>query len=142
MAINSLGSFDFIRLECGARGASPPVCQQQMIPMQRPGVDGTVLIQTGSKGSPFRIQTVRDVGSIALGNALAVNYQTASRDSALVLVFQGINYSTTYATRYFVLNVEQPQVLRLTGSVGGVMGAGAGALVVAVWTLIPVAYGG
>lgn len=141
MAVNSLGIFDFIKLEVdGQRGGAPPIPQMQLVPMQRPGTDGTIFTETGIKGEMFTVRTVRDVANIAVGNALGVYYQLADRSSAWVLVFQGIDYSATYNVRYVVQRVNQISVVRLTGSKGGVMGGGAGALVTATWTLMPVAY--
>lgn len=136
---DSLGTFNFILLEAMERGGVPLVPQLVASTVQRPGVDGTGIITQGSKARSFQMRSIRDVGSIALGNALAVSYQTTARTEAWVLVFQGIDYAVTYNTKYFVLNVDQITVRRMTGSAGGVMGGGAGALVQAVWTLQPIA---
>jgi len=136
---DSLGIFNFISLEAMDRGGVPLVPQLVSSTVQRPGVSGTGIITQGSKARSFQMRSSRDVGSISLGNALAVSYQVTARTEAWILVFQGINYATTYNTKYFVLNVDQISVRRLTGSAGGVMGGGAGALVSAVWTLQPVA---
>lgn len=139
MATNSLGGFNFISLETELRGGTPPVLQLEAAPVQRAGVDDTGIITKGKKGKPFRMRSVVDVADISAGNALAASYQTALRTGAWVLVFQGINYSTTFATRYFVLSVEQTTVRRLSTSVGGLTPGGL-AVVGAVWTLQPVSY--
>lgn len=138
MALNSIGSFDFISLEAGQRGGAPDIPQLQAVPVQRAGVDGTGIMTFGSKGMPEQIMSVRDVASVALGNDLVVAYRLADRSEAVELVFQGVNYFTEYGVKYFILRVDQPTVKRVTGSVGGVMGGGAGALVTAVWTVIAV----
>jgi hypothetical protein len=140
MAVNSLGDFDFIKLESDQRGGAPAVPQLQVSIVQRPGVDGNAVIQQGIKADLIQMRSVRDVASVAAGNEVGVQYQQANRDAPWVLVFQGINYSTTYSVRYFVKNVAQIAVTRLARARGGVMGTGAGALVTAVWTLQPVAY--
>jgi hypothetical protein len=140
MAVNSLGDFTFITLEADQRGGAPAVPQLQVSIVQRPGVDGNAVIQQGIKADLIQMRSARDVASIAAGNALAVQYQQSNRDEPWILIFQGINYSTTYSTRYFVVNVGQIAVTRLARARGGVMGTGAGAMVRAVWTLQPVAF--
>ncbi len=137
MAVNSLGTFDFISLQ-GMNGEAPDIPQLTAQPVQRPGLDGSGIITLGTKGMPQQLRTVREVASIAAANDLGVAYKRADRSAALEIVFQGINYFDEYNVKYFVLHVDQPIIKRIRGSIGGVMGSGAGAIVTAVWTVLPV----
>lgn len=139
-AANSLDSFGFICLNAmGRRGGVPPIMQQQIGVVQRPGVDGTGFIRLGSKGQPFQAVSVVDVDTFANAVALAASYQSLARDEAYELVWCGVNFSTAHGTRYFVVDVQPPVVERCSVSSGG-LASGGQATVEAVWTLVPVHY--
>jgi len=138
-ASNSLGSFEFITLTSSAPDGAPLVMQNEISPVQRPGVDGTAFIKTGLKGKPFQMRSFVDVDTFANAVALGVSYQTLARNEAYELVWCDVNYSTACSTRYFVLDVSPPKVRRCNSAVGGLVSNPA-AVVEAIWTLIPVHY--
>ena len=138
MANNSLGSFDFISLLSSEPGGMPLVIQEQVALVQRPGVAGTGFIKLGVKGRPFQMRSRVDVDTFANATALGVAYQSANKNSALVVTWAGINFFTAYDNKYFIVDVEQIQVLRMSVTRGGLVGSGAAAVVTAVWTLCPV----
>lgn len=139
MADNSLGSFDFITLTSSAPDGAPLVMQNEIATVQRPGVDGTAFIKTGLKGKPFQMRSFVDVDTFANAVTGANLYQSVARDEAYVLVWCGINYSTTFNTRYFVIDVSPPKVRRCNSAVGGLV-SNPQAVIEAIWTLVPVHY--
>jgi hypothetical protein len=138
MANNSLGSLNFISLLSSEPGGMPLTIQQQIAIVQRPGVAGTGFIQLGIKGRPFQMQSTVDVDTFANATALGVAYQSTTKDSALVLTWAAINFYTAYNNKYFIVDCDQIQVIRLSVSRGGLVGSGALAVVKAMWTLCPV----
>ncbi len=136
---NSLGSFDFITANVnGERGGMPPIVQQQIGLVQRAGVAGSGFVQLGVKGQPFQLVTTADVASVSAGVALGVSYQEISRDEAQELVWCDVTMFETHSTKYFVASVDQVKCRRTSSATGGLLGTGAGAIVSAVWTLVPV----
>lgn len=140
MATNSIGSFSFVRLSSvnGRADAVETVYQHTEL-IQRPGVDGTGMIQLGLKGDPFQLSSMVDVDTFANAQALRLNYKSIVGNGLYVVICAGTNYYNPLGHKYYVLGV-QAEASRIGKSAGGLVG-GAQAKVEAIWTLIPVYVG-
>jgi hypothetical protein len=140
MATNSIGSFNFVRLSSvnGRADAVETVYQHTDI-IQRPGVDGTGLIQLGLKGDPFQLSSFVDVDTFANAQVLRLNYKSLVGYGPQIVICAGTNYYNPLGHKYFVLGV-QAEASRIGKSTGGLVG-GAQAKVDAIWTLLPVYVG-
>lgn len=134
---NSIGSFSFVRLSSvnGKADAVETVYQHSEI-IQRPGIDGTALLQLGLKGDPFQLSSMVDVDTFANAQTLRLNYKSIVANGLYVVICAGKNYYNPLGHKYFILGV-QSEATRIGRSIGGLVG-GAAARVDALWTLIPV----
>ena len=107
--------------------------------IQRPGVDGTGMIQLGLKGDEFQLSSFVDVDTFANAQTLRLNYKSLCGASPQVLICAGTNYYNPLGHKFLVINV-QSEAARIGKSTGGLVG-GAQARVDAIWTLIPVYVG-
>ena len=137
MAIHSIGPFNFITLDGGGPGGPPQIARERSMLVQRPGVNGTGVIQLGTKGRPFQMRSVVDTTSVAAGHDLQALYAAACNDALYAIISNGVNYATAYNTWYVVLDVEPLGVRRIGASVGG-LSVPSFAVVLAGWTLLPV----
>lgn len=138
MAVHSIGAFNFITLDGTAGpGAPPQIAREQSMLTQRPGVDGTGILQLGSKGRPFQMVSVVDATSVAAGHTLQSLYAAICNDALYTVIANDVNYATAYNTQYVVLDVEPLGVRRVGAAVGGLSSPSL-AVVAALWTLLPV----
>lgn len=137
MAVNSIGSFNFVVLS-GVRPGQPLEFEQPELELrQRPGVDGTGLVDLGTKGQPFPVRTLVDVSTYLAGLQLLKLYVAVVGTGPLVVVHGGVNYHDRFRTKYDVLRVTPVRCSRAASQVGG-LSASSTAVVEAVWELLPV----
>ena len=131
----SLGSFTFVNFHGMSGIGAPQTVRKTAVPLQRPGVDGTAIVTTGTKGSIFQMRSFVDVASVSAAQVLIVAYEAAVNNELLQLVHGGTNYyATPILNQYWVLDV-QAGWRRSSASVGGMAGGLVG--VEAFWTLLP-----
>lgn len=133
-------SFDFVRMTStdGRADCIETVYQHGKI-LQRDGVNGTALVQTGIKGDPFQVSTMVDVADYASAVALKFNYKSVVNSELYSVVCGGVNYFSAYGHKYIIVDVRS-QASRVACSVGGLTNGGTGR-VDAIWTMIPVYVG-
>lgn len=117
--MNSLGPFSFIQLSRpGDRSAPPELVKLGTEIIQRPGVNGTGLMQLGRRGMPFELDGLVDIPTEA-GISLAMGQYTAAIGSTLALVWGGIDFEAAFSVNYLVLDVDTLSVRRLAAASGG-----------------------
>jgi hypothetical protein len=140
MPANSIDIFDFISLSSSHGGDGIETVYEHGELQQRAGVDGTALIQTGLKGDPFQVVSLRDVATFADAQALRVLYKSIVNAKLVVVACGNTNYYTTTGHKYIVRDVTAV-AKRLASCAGGLTGGTGQGLVTAHWTLVPVYLG-
>ena len=137
MATNSIGSFQFVRLSSpnGRADCMETVYQHSEL-IQRPGIDGTALLQLGLKGDPFQVASFVDVDTFSNAQILRIQYKSLCGIAPQIVICAGTNYYNPLGHKYFVVDVKA-EATRIGASSGGLVG-GAQARVDATWTLVPV----
>lgn len=138
MPAYSLGGFTFIRANReDVRGGIPPLPTEHVSTQNTPGIDGVAIRNDGKWGDPFEYRTSAYCSDAATAISLQQLYQQAKGQVPQNLVWEGIDYDTA-TVRFAILDVRGIE-MRLTASliVDGTV-HGAGYLVDATWTLLPV----
>ena len=145
MGANSIGSFNFVRLSSvddpKADGVQTVYQRTELI--QRPGVDGTGLVQLGLKGDPFQLASFVDVDTFTNAQLLAVAYRALVGGNPQVVCVAGLNYYSSYLVgtvrlgHKFLVTKVTPKARATGASVGGLTNGGLG-VVEAVWELVPI----
>lgn len=128
-SIGSITGLIYLR-RIDAPDSPPPSEHQAVVPMQRPGVEGTAFVLQGDKGNVFQMESLAVVANLAAALALESTYK------ALIGTSVYITWGGT-AIDYAMYTVLDVQVL--TAHKAPVATSG-GAYRRAVWTLIPIAY--
>lgn len=125
MADYEIGAFGFVNM------SQPPVRSAAMAEMEvRPGMDGHAIFYTGTRGTPFQVQTFYDVPSGTAPATVAYAYRQYLNQLATV------RYEGTYESNYYqVLDVQILRANDIVAGMGGVNSTSVGK-VVARWTLI------
>ena len=138
LPVNAIGPFNFISLGFpGDNAVAPPSGQMQCEITERPGVDGTGLIQLGIRGEPYPCRTTVDVPTLPDCHILYQDYLSIVGTRQL-LMRANIAYEQVHRANVFVLKVEAPRFKRLSAMSGGLNGLPAGWFVEVVWQLISV----
>src|SRR5262245_38996888 len=89
-----LDSLEFINLEGLALRNSPPeTVAATAVPVQRPGVDGTGFITTGTKADgEFQMRSVADFTTQALAEVACLTYRSKKNVGLFQIVHAGTNY--------------------------------------------------
>ena len=134
----ALGPFNFIEFASqSGRGAPPLLPTERSTIVQRPGVDDTGVIKTGSKGQPVNKRSGVDVTTYPGAQDLASLYVSAANAAAYKLTWAAVDYEARYGVKYIVLEVETTNIIRLGASAGG-FNTNPGAWLTADWVLVPV----
>lgn len=121
-----IGDFDFISID-----QPPDTSKHQTLVEARPGADGTLLWDTGMRGVPHAVMTMRDFVNLATAAAGYANYVQSIGATASVL-WAGIGYDHLFQ----IVNVERVEVKKTIIGIGGRTGFSS-AILVARWTLLP-----
>jgi hypothetical protein len=116
--------FPFLSLQ-GVLIPSKPTFEREV----RPGVDGIGVWLTGNRGEPFSITTTLDCVDVAAAGTAYAAYGAAI-PSKKDLYYAGAFWGTV-----MIQNVVLQSVKKLVGSVGGIQGGGATALLTVQWTI-------
>ena len=108
----SIGIFDFLDLV-----GTPLGIGDSCIPIQRPGIDGTAVFKTGERCKPFTLRSEIDCYHPLHASVLYYNYRQII-GATVDMAWHGIPW-TGELSRVIVLDIEQPEILRLIGGVGG-----------------------
>jgi hypothetical protein len=133
-AINYIGSYPFLDIE----GEVPLVSGEQLRLIEREGVDGVFIMQTGERGKPFNVRTIVDAPNLATAMSYYNSYVTAIDSDPLTLTWHGLNLSAGNQL-YQVLDVRPvPGMIRWVGAVAGGLNYPSFAICMCDWTLLPV----
>lgn len=110
--LNQIGVFTFITLQAEWL----PVAEE-LIVMQRPGVDGTAFWRTGHRGKAFKVRSGVDTMGLAHGRLLFAGYK-ALCGSFVDLIWAGLPM-TDANNRYCVLSVRPIEEVPLILGIGG-----------------------
>lgn len=138
MAVHSLGRFDFVAFHgVQDRGQPPDLLQEELVPITRPGVDGTAFVFTGKKARPFQMRSGVDVLNAKDVRKLLRGYYLLKGDGAQSIVWNDLDFASEYDVRYVVLDVQILSVRRISAAAGG-LNSDPQFWVEALWTLNPV----
>lgn len=138
MAVNQFGNFEFVsfhRVE--DRAAPPEILAQQTETVQRPGSDGTGVINLGRKGTAFQMRSFVDTTSQAAAVQLAKLYKGCIGTGPYGIIWGGANYTDLHDVVYVPLEVQIIKVKQLRACAGGIYPPSLGGLE-AIWTLQPI----
>lgn len=139
MSINQLGNFQFIAIHGPNDVGSPPAnVATQVEVWQRPGFDGTAIIDLGKKGEPFQMRSVVDTQTPADALIMADLYRKSQGQGPFGLIWNSVNFMTEFDVVYVPIKVEVTKVRRLRTATGGLYPPSLG-LIECMWTLVPIA---
>lgn len=136
MALYQLDTFQFVNAMTEG-GGSPPRSRTKLIPLIRPGVEGTAFLIDALRGEPFRMTTFVDVVNDAAAVNLMKNYEATIGAGRFNLIWKGIDYASDYLTDFVVLDVRNLGHKFFPVSAGGLSGTSACIGVRCEWTLVP-----
>ncbi|HEY1600447.1 MAG TPA: hypothetical protein VGG64_12645 [Pirellulales bacterium] len=132
MALNSIGDFEFIDI----LGVPPDLVKQQLQAIERPGVDGMFILQTGNRGKLFTVMTSVDAESLEDAMATFNDYVALIADDPQELVWHGLNLSGGNQL-YQVFDVRPIQICLVANSAGGLADPSL-AICECQWDLLPI----
>lgn len=117
--------------------AAPLVIREQLQPISRPGVNGVAVMRLGQRAEPFQMRSAVDVLNLSyVPNAIAT-YQNMIGEKAYEITWQGIDFASTFNTKYIVLDCVPLRSCKISASAGGLV-ANSTAWLEMLWTLQPV----
>lgn len=138
MGVFSLGPFDFVSLSgLGDRSEPPPIPRKELIPIQRPGVDGTGFVEVGIHAGPTPLRSCVDLARPSDLTRLFLAYRTLITNGAQKIIWADIDYSDVYSTEFVVMDVQLIAARTLSAAAGGKNNGTT--WVEALWTVFPVA---
>lgn len=138
MSINQFGNFYFIAIHGPEdQGCPPDLIGETVETIQRPGIDGTAIIQLGQKAEPFQMRSVVDATSFAAAMQLAALYKTYQGHGPYGLIWGGLDFTSYFGLVYVPTFVKPTKVRRLGAATGGLYPPSQG-LVECLWTLQPI----
>lgn len=117
MAVDSIGSFQFVRLSTES-GDPPKQTTDTQEDIKRPGVDGIAIRLNGASPEPFTMLGVRDVLSPSAAKAFLTQYNAAARTGPLELTWDGVSWGY-----YVILGVELLGLRPQASAIGGFHGS-------------------
>lgn len=84
---HSIGSFAFLDMK-----PVPPLRRKRLTVETRPGADGVALWLDGTRGEVWRPETVIDVTTQAIGQALKTQYEALVGTNPVPIVYAGVVY--------------------------------------------------
>ena len=138
MSNPSLGDYEFVVFHrSDAIAAGPLVIREQLLPINRLGVDGTAVLRTGQRSDPFQMRSGVDILTAARVTQQMQMYLDMIGRKAYELVWQSVDYSSAYNTKYIVLDVSQIASRYMPIQSGG-LNASSQFWLECLWTLQPV----
>jgi hypothetical protein len=138
MAIYQLGDYRFVTLHRVENpDAPPPIVQETTMPIERPGVDGSIVMRLGTRGSPFQMISGVDAENKSGADNAQDAYGRMVGFKRYDLIWANTNYTDAHQTKFIVLDVQVQRIKRLAIVVGGI-NAGGNFWVEVLWTLLPV----
>lgn len=138
MALNQFGNFLFIAIHGPNDVGSPPANVATHVEvLQRPGFDGTAIIDLGKKGKPFQMRSVVDTQTPADALIMADLYRKSQGQGPFGLIWNGVNFYTDFDVVYVPIEVDVTKIRRLRTATGGIYPPSLG-LVECLWTLMPI----
>lgn len=136
MALYSIDEANFVTLHRVEDAAGPPpIPRTQTEVIQRPGVDGTGLLNLGIRGEPFQLRSAVDLLNLSSCYAAIDIYSRMISRGRSVIVWGGVNLYFEMGLLYLVLDVFPTRIRRISAKAGGLT-AGATCWLEAQWTLI------
>lgn len=132
LTTNKIGDFEFVSL----RGEVIPPMATKVID-DRPGVDGSEFVLTGTKGRPFSVVSQVDEASYQAAKTLLGLYR-ALIDSEPVEIVQGGVSSESHGYRVAVLNVEPLRIMPIRNAVGNKLNPPSQGWIECRWDLVAV----
>lgn len=130
----AIGSYGFIRWEGG-----PPQLVRQHVRLftkiGQPGISGQL---TGAHGDPFDVELWAAFPNQALAILSENDYRFTVGAAPQTVLYNNINYFTTFVHKYLVLNVSTTSFKRHPLLIGFGYSYPGGWLLKSRWTLIPV----
>jgi len=131
MAIaGSIGDWDFCRMSGGI--GFPQLVRNVTM---RAGVSGESVFFNGLHGVDFWLECCVDVLNVSVGHQVSLYHQQSTYLQPQNLIMAGVSMG---GGGFHILEVKPIFVRKISGSIGGIMGSGAGALVCDAWHLLPV----
>ena len=130
----TIGTAGFVRWE----GPRPQLVKQHTREFTKPGQDAISTQLMGTFGDPFQVR----LSAVFASQILAQSAEAAYRlyiGTTQVLVHEGVNYSSSYSTAYFVKDVVVQESKRHVRLIGPTYDYPGGWKVVSDWVLIPIA---
>ena len=137
-SVNQFGDFYFVSFHRPEDRAAPPEILAQMTDViQRPGSEGTGVVNLGRKGAAFQMRSFVDTTSQAAAVALAKLYKASVGTGSYGIVWGGANYTDIHQVAYVPLAVDILKITQLRACAGGLYPPSLGGLE-ALWTLQPI----
>lgn len=129
-----IGSFEMRTL----RGPAPETVRRTLELVARPGVDGLVIVRTGTRGRPFVMRSGVDAASLDAGATRLRDYQAAIGSDPIEIIWGGKSW-LDFNVRFVVLDVRLVQLVPIPpgGAVGG-LNPPSLAWLECEWDLVPV----
>lgn len=134
MSSYQIGAFGFVRWE----GPPPQLVKQHLQRFTKPGQDGISAQAMGIYGDPFQVTLTGVFPNQSQGLIAEDAYRFLVGAPTQVVIFNGVNYFTTYSHRYLVDNVQTTEFKRhplLSGINYAYYG---GWRLQSQWTLVPI----
>ena len=133
----SIGSipFNFVRWE----GPRPQLTKQHVQTFTKTGVNGVSQLALGVHGDPFDVTLISVFETEILARTAENLYRTLIGAGTQTLVYEGVNYTISYATAYLVEDVVVEAMKRLPLIVGPGYAYASGWRVTSRWRMRAVA---
>lgn len=129
---NSIDVWQFVSLQ----GFQDPPAQTKAV-YDRPGVDGSEFLLTGTKGRPFTLISQADAESYQDAIDTFDAYKRLIDGDAVTVVQGGIS-SDSRGYRCVVMNVEAIDIRAIFGAVGNLLHSPSQGWIIARWDLVAV----
>jgi len=111
--MNSIGSEQFVEIV-----GAPDLAKMRLELVERPGVDGTGIWETGIRGKPFTLTTRVDAEDLRAAIEAFGRYCAMPESGPVDVVLQDVSY-LTYGINFQVLDVRPREICELASSSGG-----------------------
>jgi hypothetical protein len=110
---NSIGSEQFLEIV-----GMPDLAKMRLDLVERPGVDGTGIWETGTRGKPFTLLTRVDAEDLRAAIETFARYCKFPEQDSVDLMVQDVSF-LTYGFTFQVLDVRPREICELANSSGG-----------------------
>jgi len=128
---NQIDAFAFISLD-----GNPQALKKQLTPLARAGVDGTTLLDEGSRGRAFTLRSKVDQANVTTGWRTLQEYKDLIGTDPVDLIWNDAELSED-TVQVAVLDVTLARLVALAGGTGG-LNPPSLAWLECDWTLLPI----